>query len=391
MLAGLAAAGLACAAPAGSRTWNIYADGSGDARTIQRAMELAAFGDTVLVWPGTYLEAITMTSGVTLVSQAGPASTILNGRPHPYVIDAGRTNPVTQVVVEGFTLTGTTNSFAGPARTIDVDGDAQIRGCVVTGVRALVAGAHLRRGDLRIHDTVFAHNQGGFLDPWVSGVSVQDGYLVVERCTFLDCTRGFVLRVDGGVVEFLENVVRESERIEIVATKSVVIYDNVFDGVPFPITVWGGPPVIVRQNTFARAGPNVAALGPSLGANTIVDRNVMTGARQGLVLCCPGITVTCNDSWGNEINWSGRGDLTGIDGNFSAPPEYCDPANGDFSVSSDSPLLSQNSPCDEQVGALVAGCPATPVEGSTWGSIKARYKSPDGSPAAGSMPRSRQD
>jgi hypothetical protein len=353
-------------------------------------MDQAAFGDVVLVWPGTYFEAVTMTSGVTLVSQAGPASTVLDGSGNQYVIDAGRTDPVTQVVVEGLTLTGTTNSFTAPARTIDVDGDAQIRRCIVSGVHALVAGAHLRRGDLRIYDTVFAYNQGGFSGPWVSGVSVQDGYLVVERCTFLECTNGFVLRVEGGVVEFRDNVVRRSERIEVLAAQSVLIYDNLFDDVPFPITVWGGPPVIIRRNTFARAGPGVAALGPGLGENTIVDRNVMTGARQGLALCCPGIVVTCNDSWGNEINWSGRGDLTGIDGNFSLPPEYCDPANGDFTVSEDSPLLPQYSPCGEQVGAFLSGCPATPVDDASWGSIKARYRAST-SPAPLVVPRRWQD
>ncbi len=374
--AGLATLALLAAGPATARTWNIFEDESGDARTIQEAMDQAEFGDTVLVWPGWYVGPIKMTSGVTLISQAGADSTTLDAGFAPHVIDAGRESSVTQVTVEGFTLTGTGNSFQTPAHTIHVDGDATVRDCVVKGVRALVAGAHLTRGDLRIYDTVFRDNLGGFLDDFVSGINCVDGYLVVQRCTFERCTNGYVLRVLGGIVEFRDNVVRDSGTIEIEPTPmSVLIFNNLFDGIPFPITVNGGPSVIIRQNTFARAGPNVAALGPAVGTNTIIDRNVTTGATQGLWICstCSG-PVTCNDSWGNRDNWIGRGDLAGIDDNFSAAPEYCDPRGGDFHVSGDSPLLPRNSPCGAQVGAYLAGCAATPIEAVSWGSVKARYR-----------------
>lgn len=373
-----ASAALLCAAPpVPARTWNIFEDESGDAPTIPDAMDLAAFGDTVLVHPGLYVGPITMTSGVTLVSAAGAAATTLSAGFAPHVIDAGRDTSVTQVVVDGFTLTGTGNSLFGPpAHTIHVDGDAVVRNCVVSGVFALVAGAHLRRGDLRIHDTVFRNNLGGYQGPFVSGINCVDGYLVVQGCTFEQCTNGWVLYVQGGIVEFRDNVVRDSETVEIEeAATSVLLYNNLFDGIPFPITVQGGPSVIIRRNTFARAGPGVAALGPAVGTNSVIDRNVTTGALQGLWICsiCTGSVVTCNDSWGNEQNWVGV-DPTGAGGNFSLPPEYCDPANGDFRVSADSPLLPGNSPCGEQVGAFPAGCPATPVERSSWGSIKARYR-----------------
>lgn len=374
--AGLAALGVLIAVPAASRTWNIHADQSGDARTIQEAMDQAAFGDSVLVWPGTYLGSVTTTSGVTLLSQAGPGSTVLDAGGAPQVIDAGRDTSVTQVVVQGFTLTGTVNSFATPAHTIHVDGDAVVNDCVVSGVFARIAGAQLRRGDLRIYNTRFVDNFGGFQGPYVSGVSCVEGYLVVRGCTFERCTNGWVLYAQGGTVEFRDNVVRDCDPVEVEpAIESLLIYNNLFDRMPYPITVNGGPPVTIRRNTFARAGRGFAALGPSVGFNTTIDRNVTTGARQGLWICssCKG-PVTCNDSWGNDENWVGRGDLTGVDDNFSLPPGYCDPDNADFRVSASSPLLPENAPCGEQVGAFLVGCAATALEGGSWGSVKARYR-----------------
>jgi len=378
--AGLAALVVVIAVPAASRTWNIHADQSGDARTIQEAMDKAAFGDSVLVWPGTYLGSVTMTSGVTLLSQAGPDSTVLDADRAPQVIDAGRDTSVTQVVVQGFTLTGTGGSiFTQPGHTIHVDGDAVVNDCVVTGVSARIAGAQLRRGDLRIYNTTFVDNfgfTGG--GTYVSGVSCVEGYLVVRGCTFERCTNGWVLYAQGGTVEFRDNVVRDCDPVEVEPpVESLLVYNNLFDRIPFPITVNGGPPVIIRRNTFARAGPGVAALGPAVGFNTTVDRNVTTGAGTGLWICstCTG-PVTCNDSWGNDENWGGDVDLTGIANNFSLAPGYCDPDNGDFRVSANSPLLPGLSPCvgSEQVGAFLSGCAATSIEGSSWGSVKARYR-----------------
>ena len=55
-------------------TWNVYEEGTGDAPTIQAAMDRSAAGDTVLVWPGTYHTPppIWKKAGVHLLAQAGP-------------------------------------------------------------------------------------------------------------------------------------------------------------------------------------------------------------------------------------------------------------------------------------------------------------------------------
>jgi len=52
---------LVTAAPAAARTWRVERDGSGDATTIQPAIDQAAPGDTILIGPGRYTEYQTVT------------------------------------------------------------------------------------------------------------------------------------------------------------------------------------------------------------------------------------------------------------------------------------------------------------------------------------------
>ena len=70
-LVGLIALGVLGPGAAPATTWHILENGLGDAATIQEAMAQAADGDTVLVWPGIYEGSVRMTSGVSLIGQAG--------------------------------------------------------------------------------------------------------------------------------------------------------------------------------------------------------------------------------------------------------------------------------------------------------------------------------
>ena len=89
-----------------SGLWEVKQDGTGDAVTVQEAIDKANSGDEVLVWPGTYLEnLIIRRKSLTLKSRSGPEVTILDGSVGDGpVIRADSSETV--VTVEGFTITG---------------------------------------------------------------------------------------------------------------------------------------------------------------------------------------------------------------------------------------------------------------------------------------------
>jgi len=57
----------------------VDSSGSADYVTIQSALDVAGVGDIVTVNMGTYVENLTMASGVTLQSASGSAATVIDG------------------------------------------------------------------------------------------------------------------------------------------------------------------------------------------------------------------------------------------------------------------------------------------------------------------------
>jgi len=106
-------------------------------------------------------------------------------------------------------------------------------------------------------------------------------------------------------------------------------------------------------------------------ANTIVS-GTLTGSA---VLCSEDSSVT---TYRSCVHGNAGGDSLCGDhhDNLFVDPLFCSPQAGVLSLCSDSPCLVENSPWDELVGALGAGCPAcgTPVEDASWGSIKAMFR-----------------
>ncbi|MGH8597688.1 MAG: hypothetical protein ACREXT_13615, partial [Gammaproteobacteria bacterium] len=67
-----------------ARTWRVTVDGTGDAPSIEAAMDSAAAFDTVLVAPGEHvIERVFVTNGVFLIGEDGPRQTRLVPYPNP--------------------------------------------------------------------------------------------------------------------------------------------------------------------------------------------------------------------------------------------------------------------------------------------------------------------
>ena len=109
------------------------------------------------------------------------------------------------------------------------------------------------------------------------------------------------------------------------------------------------------------------------GVSGSFEQNAVTGGSIGVWLP-ETFVATCNNIWGNNTNWYESEDRTGIDGNISERPRYCDSASGDFAVGGNSPHLPDNNPCGLLIGALGENCGLVSVLPGSWGSIKGKYR-----------------
>ncbi len=93
------------------RTWHVRVDGSGDAPSVQAAIDSAASGDSVLVGPGRYYENIDyLGKEITVKSEEGPEATILDGSRRDSSVVVITHHETRKAVLEGFTVTGGTGS-----------------------------------------------------------------------------------------------------------------------------------------------------------------------------------------------------------------------------------------------------------------------------------------
>ncbi len=134
------------------------------------------------------------------------------------------------------------------------------------------------------------------------------------------------------------------------------LVDNVcgpYGGSAIALEDWGGLQVSNTIIAFGTGGPPVAY--SAAGA----------------------VSFSCTDIYGNDAgDWVGPiAEYLGSNGNISLDPFFCNRSDGDFRLREDSPCAPfspQNPSCD-LAGALPVACPGTPVEWTSWGSIRARF------------------
>jgi parallel beta helix pectate lyase-like protein len=223
------------AANADARTWYIKPDGSGDAPTIQAAIDSATAGDDVLLAPGTYdwtspgmRFPIAMEAGIWLHSASGPDVTILDAGfeygGQVSVVSCGDVGSETRI--EGLTIT---RGFGGWGAGISVSGNSAptIRDCIFVNNRCfgfggrggavfcdqgtidkctfvgngteIGSGGAIYCGAAIIRDCTFKGNRVGG-DGGASGGAVFSNSAVIRNCIFEDNGAGDQISAEAGAV-----------------------------------------------------------------------------------------------------------------------------------------------------------------------------------------------
>jgi hypothetical protein len=184
----------------------------GEYPTIQAGLDAAAFGDTVLVAPGTYTDYETrpigtacafLVDGVVLRSEQGPAVTTIDMQGQgsgaaSVIIGVGLLSGET--VVEGFAVAGPPPVLSGSGVTLVEGGRTTIRQCVFADLDsgANAGGVHADHANVEIVHCEFVNCVGS-----VAGGVWADQEVTVTGSSFRNCGH-HAIRLEGeigGVVE----------------------------------------------------------------------------------------------------------------------------------------------------------------------------------------------
>jgi hypothetical protein len=369
-----------------ARTWYVKVDGSGDAPTIQSAIDSAGMNDTILLAPGVYswsnqgtgndFGMIRMMYGapaLTIRGEMGAEATILDGETYGRIF-----------FFQGY--------YRGTPGGLTMDGLTFLQG-YATQEGNLVGGAftaHLSSPVIR--NCIFRENwaeQGGGV--WYGGV----GSPLFENCLFESNVAdygGAIFAINTPeAVTISKCVIRSND-----ATRGGAIY-----GYNAPLVVEdcviarcfgysdGGlmffnkchPSTISRTTFFEGVSPSGSAFS-LLGTSVVtVENSIVTGCKYGPVVVVPStatLTFSCSDIFSNYGgDWIGPiAGQYGVNGNFSADPLHCGPSLLDFRLHADSPCAPGNHPDGAScglIGGCLVGCGDVPAQRRTWGGIKSVF------------------
>ena len=413
----------------GSRVWTVKADGTGDAPTVQAAIDSASDGEMVLVGPGRYVENINLRGkAIHLKSEAGPEATILDGSGEdaPVVTcDSGEGN---DTIIEGFTITGGRGWYPFGHLSAKLGGgisclDAApiIRGNIVTGNSAGWSdldvdgrGGGISFGGPRkdlpptlIEDNVIENNRASWNG---GGINIGDACIIRNNTIRGNMTH----KGDGGGIYLLfphyDVLIRNNTIIENVAgdhgggiyvavdpvgtpgsvkvTGNVIVANTAlaseggFDCSGGGVWIAGGASVTGNTVAFNRAfgvdfptGGGICLRGTVEG--TVLERNLIYRNTQG------GVEVDTRSHASlvhNLLFDNARGDMfirtpetVHLDGNVFVDPLFCDTTETSLGeLAAESPALHQSFGV---IGAVdTPSCHRTPVQPQTWRGITRLYE-----------------
>ena len=412
--------------------WYVKPDRTGDAATIQAAVDAAAPGDTILLADGTF----TGDGNRDIFVYAKPLLFMSESLdPDLCVIDCGGTETEFHqgfdlhvaespwVMIVGVTVRGAyTNSggavyvgleedqpgqvslvncvltennavYSGPAMLVFHDCFANLVTSRVTGNYASDGGAIYLASNsaLTVSGGVFSNNGA---DVHGGAISTYGGTLILSSCTFSGNTTtgtgGAIYGTEGAALALLGCTLSGNNAFQ----GGGAVY---FDGEAVSLSqcssmhnwsqygaslrIGGAATVLVANCSFVADSSGYGAILMSDGISPVIDRTVIAFGKETAAISCfgtPGdISVTCSDFFGNESgDWIACVEgLDGTEGNISEDPLFCDLENGSVAVEDCSPCLAAHNTCGLDMGAGILGCACgEATEPTTWGAIKAMYK-----------------
>jgi hypothetical protein len=383
----LALVTLSLAKGGSAAVWRVTIDGSGDAPTIQAAIDAAESGDTIHVGPGRYtwsnqgsgdekglIRFIDRKHHILLRGEAGAAATILDAEYENRTIYVQAHNHIT---VDGFSITGGRAPFFG-----DYVGGGFFN--------------HISADTIK--NCIFANNRARY----GGGISsCGNGYVtVVDNCIFT----GNIAERSGGGVFFCCNSVPSKLRdcrftgnaaddggggIGIsecpISIEYCLIAENEAQERGGGIACYDNSSASVRNCTIAR---NTAAEGSgvcvSYGGALDCYRSIFAFNTGSFLWIAPDAPAGagCCDCFGNTAGDDFPAGVVETGMNIALDPRFCGVAgSGDYYLRSDSPCIPVNHPggiiC-QQIGAYPAGCGANAARGESWSGVKSRFKNPGG-------------
>ncbi|GJM43933.1 MAG: hypothetical protein DHS20C21_07750 [Gemmatimonadota bacterium] len=159
---------LACAlfTSAEARTWVVNSEGTGDAPTLQAAVDSTAVGDTIFVSAGDYEGPVILKQGTHLVGEPPAGSASITGPFNSDLVVSVVSGTVARLELGGVFGTG----YGNPPRVISSE-DSIVEDCILRASHFAVLGSgSLTLADCEIRAT--------------NGVRVEGDRLEIFRCTF---------------------------------------------------------------------------------------------------------------------------------------------------------------------------------------------------------------
>lgn len=337
----------------------------GNEPTIQAGLDAASAGDTVSVACGTYYEhSIAMKPGVYLTSGTGRSNCVtIDAQQQGRVFYCGATDSPTSIV--GFTIAG--GYTADGAGIFCSSSSLVVTACafVENYAQGYGGGLYCQGCSPSLADCTFEWNTGVAGGGGVSCRSSSSPTLTncMFSGNFSQSGGGMYFHSSSAAVSgctFARNEAISGAGVYCSASSSPTLTSCTFEG----NELHGGYGSGIYSGSLSR---------PTLEACIIAF------GKSGEAIYCDDVQSTpelsCCDVYGNlGGDWEGcTASQSGVDGNLSEDPLFCDSPNGDFTLDAASSCAAGNSPMCGLIGARDVGCDS-PVENVPWGVIKALYR-----------------